>query len=138
MVRDGLSAAWGGMSFSPDGRLLGVGGPTLIDVSIGRQLATLDEAGQVPVVFSRDGTQLVDALAGGSVHVWDLRLLREQLSAMGLDWDIPAYPPSSEPRNLPPIRVAATQPGPATNESADMEQSQRELGNGPSTRSAPD
>jgi hypothetical protein len=26
--------------------------------------------------------------------LWDLRRLRERLAALGLDWDLPAYPPS--------------------------------------------
>ena len=30
-------------------------------------------------------------MAGPAVHVWDLRTIRRQLAAMGLDWDAPAY-----------------------------------------------
>jgi tetratricopeptide (TPR) repeat protein len=60
--------------------------------------------------FSPDGSRLVVATNDGpAVHVWDLRAIRRNLAAMGLDWDAPAYSdddpanPSSPP--LPPLRV---------------------------------
>ena len=29
-----------------------------------------------------------------SVHIWDLRAIRGHLAQMGLDWNLPAYPPA--------------------------------------------
>src|SRR5262249_50097549 len=45
--------------------------------------------------FTPDGTQLVvtSALAR-AVHIWDLRLIRQRLGEMRLDWDAPPYPPA--------------------------------------------
>ena len=42
---------------------------------------------------------------GQAIRVWDLRLIREQLAKMGLDWDMPSYPPKSIPDNAPPLKV---------------------------------
>src|SRR5262249_31160355 len=30
------------------------------------------------------------------IQVWDLRQIRQQLAAMGLDWDLPPYPPAAK------------------------------------------
>ena len=27
------------------------------------------------------------------MQLWDLRLIRQELKSMGLDWDLPPYPP---------------------------------------------
>jgi hypothetical protein len=47
-------------------------------------------------------------LVAGSVsrrlHVWDLRLIRQRLAAMGLDWDLPPYEPAAQPA-APPLKV---------------------------------
>ncbi len=49
-----------------------------------------------------DGTRIVMAHTRG-LRVWNLRLLREGLSGLGLDWAAPSYPPREthiEPRNV--------------------------------------
>jgi hypothetical protein len=44
---------------------------------------------------SSDGTQLVASNDDSqSIHVWDLRAIREQLAKIRLDWDLPPYPPA--------------------------------------------
>jgi WD40 repeat protein len=70
----------------------------LIDIESGRDIAELADPNQHRVVamrFSPDGTLLLSATQEdrGEVHVWDLRLLRDDLSALGLDWDWPSFPP---------------------------------------------
>ena len=51
----------------------------------------------------------VDAEAG--VNVWDLRLIRANLAAMGLDWGAPPYPePPAASATARPIRVEMTDP----------------------------
>ena len=42
--------------------------------------------------FSPDGDRLAVATNGDHVQLWDLRLIRQQLAAMGLDWDQPPDP----------------------------------------------
>jgi WD40 repeat protein len=92
----------GKCAFSPDGRLLAVetgqGAVRLIDPSTGREYARLEDPDQDRadrLCFSPDGTKLV-AVSNDSfaVHVWDLRIIRNHLDAMDLDWDLPAYPPA--------------------------------------------
>jgi hypothetical protein len=43
------------------------------------------------------------ATADGVLGLWDLRRLRERLAALGLDWDLPAYPSSG--REAPPVEA---------------------------------
>jgi serine/threonine protein kinase/WD40 repeat protein len=44
--------------------------------------------------FSPDGTKLVTA-ASGTVHVWDLRRLHQELAGLGLDWSAAPLPPEN-------------------------------------------
>src|SRR5262249_43987325 len=85
-------------AFTADGRLMALGiAPDqvlLADAATGRELArltTLQPVTPAPLVFSPDGTILVAATNQTTALVWDLRLIREQLAPMGLDWDAPPY-----------------------------------------------
>jgi tetratricopeptide (TPR) repeat protein len=76
----------------------------LVDPATGREFARLPTVGQ-PFCFSPDGSQLVTYARGaGAFHVWDLRLIRGQLADLGLDWDLPPYPPAPS-EIVKPLRV---------------------------------
>jgi WD40 repeat protein/tetratricopeptide (TPR) repeat protein len=94
-----------GLGFSRDGALLVVQDSStilrLVEPETGRPVARLespDLCGAWWADFSPDGSLLVFTTNDGpAVHVWDLRAIRRQLAAMGLDWDAPPLP-VSEPR----------------------------------------
>jgi hypothetical protein len=37
--------------------------------------------------------------------LWDLRVIRNQLAEINLDWHLPAYPPARAPEKPGPLRV---------------------------------
>jgi serine/threonine protein kinase/WD40 repeat protein len=86
--------------FAPDSRMMVVGTGTHIlrleDTATGQEFARLEDPNlDLPqnLVFTPDGTRLVVVTPDTRiVHVWDLRLLREQLAQRGLDWETPPYP----------------------------------------------
>jgi tetratricopeptide (TPR) repeat protein len=106
-----------GLCFSPDGRLMAVQDARkairLVESETGLTLARLESPDLCEVrwaTFSPDGSRLVVTTNDGpAVHVWDLRAIRRQLTAMKLDWDAPAYSdddpcgPAAPP--LPPLQV---------------------------------
>jgi WD40 repeat protein/tRNA A-37 threonylcarbamoyl transferase component Bud32 len=89
----------GGAAFSPDNSVLaaerGNGVITLIDPETGDEYARLEDPHQDrggSPCFSADGAQLAVANSdSNSIHVWNLRDIRRQLSRMGLDWNLPPY-----------------------------------------------
>jgi eukaryotic-like serine/threonine-protein kinase len=100
-------------AFAPHGPLLAVetghGVIRLVSPDSGQEYARLEGPNQEPasrICFSPDGAQLV-ALAqdSQSIHVWDLRATREQLTIMGLDWSLPPYPPAPKVEDSQPLRV---------------------------------
>jgi serine/threonine protein kinase/WD40 repeat protein len=99
----------GSASFSPDGKLLAsatqAGFILLIDAETGRELARLEDPNLdtgSPPTFTPDGAAIVTISngKGKGIHIWDLRLIRQTLKEMDLDWDAPDYPPK---RPLPPF-----------------------------------
>jgi serine/threonine protein kinase/WD40 repeat protein len=87
---------YGSFAFSPDSKLLalesGSGAVRLVDPSSGEEYAQFEDPSQDrarSMAFSPDGTQLVVNGEGQSIHIWDLRVIREQLAQRGLDWDLP-------------------------------------------------
>jgi serine/threonine protein kinase/WD40 repeat protein/Tfp pilus assembly protein PilF len=107
--------------FSPDGKMLavlqGVSEVRLVEPGTGREFARLSTAG-CPYCFSPDGSQLVTyAGRDGVIQVWDLRLIRQQLKALDLDWDLPPYPPLRS-EGVTPLRakVLAAKPPPPSAE----------------------
>ena len=101
---------------APDSRLLAVetgeGRIRLLDpAATNRELAVLEDPHQdlVPresyqmMTFTRDGAQLITASwrATPALHIWDLRLLRQQLAELDLDWEQDPYPPAKPARPSP-------------------------------------
>jgi serine/threonine protein kinase/WD40 repeat protein len=100
------------MAFSGDGRLLAVAhSPSqvqLVDPATGRPVATLpapDPPGITGFTFNHDGSQLAVANSTAHmIHLWDLRGVRRQLAAMGLDWHLSPYAPANT-EEAKPLRV---------------------------------
>jgi serine/threonine protein kinase/WD40 repeat protein/tetratricopeptide (TPR) repeat protein len=107
-----------GCCFSPDGRLLAVQDASkiihLVEPETGRAVAQLESPDPCSVesaTFSPDGSRLViTTREDPGARVWNLRSIRRQLSAMGLDWHAPPLPDleegarsTADPR---PLRVA--------------------------------
>jgi tetratricopeptide (TPR) repeat protein len=88
--------------FSPDGRVIADsparGVLRLTRVGDGRELARLEDPNQDDsgnATFSADGARIVTTNNNtGSIHVWDLREIRRELDALGLDWDDPPLRPA--------------------------------------------
>ena len=57
------------------------------------ELVTLDDLDQeLPIAFSPDGGELVTYGLNNTIRLWDLRLIRQELAEMGLDWPAPPIP----------------------------------------------
>jgi WD40 repeat protein len=76
----------------------------LIDLASGREFASLPTTGG-PCCFSPDGGQLVTGGENFALQVWDLRLIRQQLADLGLDWHLPSYPRAPAVDARKPLRV---------------------------------
>ena len=93
----------GGFAFSPDSRLLAINDELsvirLIEITTGREVARLtgpEPTWYSPACFTPDGTRLVATCSGETaLYVWDLRLIRQQLKELALDWEWPDFPPVS-------------------------------------------
>jgi WD40 repeat protein/tetratricopeptide (TPR) repeat protein len=100
--REARQFSGAGLCFSPDSRLLVVQDASkvlqLVETETFRRLARLESPDSCAVhwaTFSRDGSRLVLVTnEGPAVHVWDLRGIRRQLAALGLDYAPPI--PGSE------------------------------------------
>jgi WD40 repeat protein len=95
----GAAGFYGQSAFSPDSQVLAVAisrtTVRLVEATSGRELAMLEAPERLVInwiAFNLDGTQLAVALATGPIQIWDLRLIRQQLASMNLDWDLPPYP----------------------------------------------
>ncbi|MGH7968328.1 MAG: WD40 repeat domain-containing protein, partial [Limisphaerales bacterium] len=99
------------LAFSPDGRLLAVIHALyeiqVVKVPTCEVVATL----RVPTIarlsslcFSPDGAKLAALEWSGQIDLWDLRLIRQELLKLSLDWDLPPFPAGSEiPQPGPPV-----------------------------------
>lgn len=109
----------GRMAFSNDGRMMAITRSqwvvSIVDPADGRELGRLEHPNPQLVsalAFSASGTLLAVATHAHLIQLWDLRRLRERLSAMKLDWDLPPFPsPAAPPAGTPaPLRVRLPQP----------------------------
>ncbi len=99
-------------AFSPDSKLLametGFGVLRLLDPDTGREYARLEDPHQDrsgSLSFTPDGTQLVTTNNhSASIHVWNLRAIREKLAKLELDWDLPQFP-TCDSRDVQPLRM---------------------------------
>ena len=86
--------------FSPDSRLLAIndvlGVIRLLEATTGREVARLtgpEPTSYLPACFTPDGTRLVASSSSATaLYVWDLRLIRQQLKELGLDWTWDEFP----------------------------------------------
>jgi tetratricopeptide (TPR) repeat protein len=89
--------------FGAEGTLLALGVSRdkvlLADPATGRtvaHLSTQDPLEVAPLDFSPDGGHLAVATNQGTVLLWDLRRVRQELAKTGVDWDRPPYPAPGE------------------------------------------
>jgi hypothetical protein len=106
-----------GLCFSPDSRLVAILDASriihLVEAQTGREIARLESTDSLDVIwatFSPDGSRLVLVpTTSPAVYVWDLRKIRKRLTAIGLDWDAPAYseadPAAASVPPRPPLNV---------------------------------
>jgi tetratricopeptide (TPR) repeat protein len=100
-------------AFSPDSRLLAVndvfGALRLLEVPTAREVARLtapEPAWYQPHAFTPDGTRLIAVnIRMTEFYVWDLRLIRQQLKDLGMDWEWPAFPPAAPGGPAPRVEV---------------------------------
>ena len=90
-------------AFSSDGRVILIVLPnrllSLVDVSTGRTLARFEDpeisdVAETHASFTPDDSHLIMPHKLG-LRMWDLRRIRAELAARGLDWDSPPLPPAA-------------------------------------------
>jgi WD40 repeat protein len=93
--RDHLEPTAGAMAFSLDARIMALAQSSsivaLVEPASGREIARLwgpDPQYINGLCFSPDAAQLAIATNNRVVRVWDLRLIRQQLQQLNLDWDL--------------------------------------------------
>jgi serine/threonine protein kinase/WD40 repeat protein len=99
---------WNFTAFSPDGRVMArtLDGHKiqLLETITEKPLATLEAPGSIVIgrfKFSPDGSHLAATQNDQQVQLWDLRLIRQELAQMDLDWDMPPYPLPGEAATIP-------------------------------------
>jgi WD40 repeat protein len=103
---------WNFTAFSPDGRLMArtLDGNKiqLSETATERPLATLEGPDNLALgqfQFSPDGSHLAAMQQDMQVQLWDLRLIRQDLQAMNLDWEAPPYPAIEAQTNAKPVTL---------------------------------
>src|ERR1700730_4397604 len=100
------------MSFCRAGRLLAISRSShnvqWIDMAKIQEIATLAPSDPELIdslTFSPDGSRLAVGTDNHVIQLWDLRAIRKSLAALGLDWDLPPYPPERSDRASVPVGV---------------------------------
>jgi len=95
-VRREWNGTPGSLAFRADGKGLALADSLrevrLVDPATGQELATLAAPSPQAIValaFSPDGSRLAAACRDRVVQLWDLRLIRQQLAELHLDWNQP-------------------------------------------------
>ena len=116
------SGFYGYSAFSPDSQMLAVGisrtAVQLVETASGKELAMIEAPERLVIswiAFDSDGTQLAVALKTGPIQLWDLRLIRQKLASMNLDWEMPPYPRKKTNQSPGPPQAPIPNPGTATN-----------------------
>jgi serine/threonine protein kinase/WD40 repeat protein len=99
-------------AFSPDSRSLAlndvIGAIRLVEIDSGREVGRVSGLELKPfarICFTADGSRLIATTYNDGIYVWDLRAIRAQLKAEGLDWDWPELPPVSESPRFRKVEV---------------------------------
>lgn len=89
-------------AFSPRGDLVAYAGSSqsaqLLETATGRVLAVLQSPSGSPLNglrWTADGRRLVGATRENTLDIWKPEVLRQELTALGLDWDLPDLPISA-------------------------------------------
>jgi WD40 repeat protein len=97
LARENSAAAHARIAFTQDGRVgaltLSARTVRLFEPATGRELATLEAPDPQSIswlAFSPDGGRLAATTMTSVIHLWDLRLIRQELAAMKLDWENPS------------------------------------------------
>jgi WD40 repeat protein len=99
-------------AFSADGKVLALGDAPgvvrLVRPDSGREVARLtapEPTRLMPICFTPDGAELITVgTESTALHVFDLRAIGAGLKEIGLDWEMPDYPPAPATRP-PPLEV---------------------------------
>jgi hypothetical protein len=120
------------VAFARDGGLLALAqGRNRIDLHEAatlRPLATLEIPGTANLIglaLSSDGARLAATTTHNMIVLWDLRRLRQEWTALGLDWELPPYPSAehaAEPVQALTVKVLADSPSEADQKSAQANQ----------------
>jgi serine/threonine protein kinase/WD40 repeat protein len=112
LVRKVSGGPSGRVTFSHDGSL---GALTfspqdvrLFEPSSGREYATLEAPEPETIssiAFSPDGGSLATSTQKNLIHIWDLRLIRQELAEMKLDWEGPVFRTMTTSNDCKPIEV---------------------------------
>jgi len=99
-------------AFSPDSSVMArtIDGRNiqLLETATEQPLAILEapvSSGVTRFQFSPDGTRLAAMQRDQQVQLWDLRLIRQELELMHLDWDMPPYPPAEKTTAPSPVTL---------------------------------
>ncbi len=99
------------LAWSPDGRWLVVGvgkrTPRLLDTGtwkvVSEFISPIDSTIEY-IVFAPDGRTLAISRQSGSIELWDLTKLAEELAALGLPWELPPPVKPAPPGIVGPVK----------------------------------